>query len=515
MLQAGATFDGVFRFPDKSCDDSHWIIVRTSAPDASLPREGTRITPCYAGILSLPGRPDFHCASPRNVLAKIELDRKADAGPILLLEGANHYRFVGLEITRAVPQMHMRNLIQPQGENTTAHHLVFDRLWLHGKPQDETKGGIHLSGTTNVAIVDSYFSDFHCIALKGSCTDAQAINGGGGNAPGGPYKIEDNFLEASGQSILFGGAPGTSTPADIEILRNHLFKPMVWKPGAPGFLGAYTANPFIVKNNFELKNAQRVLLEGNILENCWGGFTQAGFSIVLMPSSQGGVCPSCRVTDITIRYNKIIRVGSAIAIANGVEQRASSGGRYSIHDLLVDDIEGQAFQGFGLFALLISEAPPLNDVHFDHITAFPVRSILSIANTGAKVSGFSLTNSIFAAGQLDVRGAGGGSRNCVFGFQSADTAGVLKNCFADPIVSHNLIIGGMGRWPAHNFLVKNENAAGLWKTADDASRNYRVCAGKEQSEFCRKISPAYRSAMDGKDIGADIGTIEAATRGVI
>src|ERR1017187_6800369 len=33
QLESGATFTGVFTFPDKSCDDNHWIIVRTSADD--------------------------------------------------------------------------------------------------------------------------------------------------------------------------------------------------------------------------------------------------------------------------------------------------------------------------------------------------------------------------------------------------------------------------------------------------------------------------------------------------
>src|SRR5579864_4104199 len=32
-LEAGAVFQGLFRFPDKSCDDSHWIILRTDTPD--------------------------------------------------------------------------------------------------------------------------------------------------------------------------------------------------------------------------------------------------------------------------------------------------------------------------------------------------------------------------------------------------------------------------------------------------------------------------------------------------
>src|SRR5712671_870944 len=61
QLEAGATFTGLFRLPQKPCDDSHWIILRTSAPDTNLPPQGTRITPCYAGIGSLAGRPEFHC----------------------------------------------------------------------------------------------------------------------------------------------------------------------------------------------------------------------------------------------------------------------------------------------------------------------------------------------------------------------------------------------------------------------------------------------------------------------
>src|SRR5262249_11310734 len=39
-LQAGASFGGDFHFPAAKCDDTHWIVIRTSAPDSQLPPEG-------------------------------------------------------------------------------------------------------------------------------------------------------------------------------------------------------------------------------------------------------------------------------------------------------------------------------------------------------------------------------------------------------------------------------------------------------------------------------------------
>jgi hypothetical protein len=452
-------------------------------------------------------------------MAKIELDVKSEVGPIIFMDGANHYRFIGLEITRALPELHLRNLVQLKDfVEGTAHHLVFDRLWLHGTPQDETKAGVFLSGITNAAIVDSYFSDFHCIAGKGSCTDAQAVGGGTGHSPGGPYKIENNFLEASGQSVMFGGGGGTITPTDIEIRHNHLFKPLIWRPDEPGFVASYTGKPFISKNHFELKNAQRVLFEGNVLENSWGGFTQTGFSILLNPGNQGGHCPTCRVTDVTVRYCRIRNVGSAIQIATAggkIKAFAAAGERFSIHDVVVDDIVGRAYKGFGAFAEIASNQPPLKDIHLDHVTAFPSRAILLVINRGGeKLSGISITNSIFEAGEQQMASAGGGPENCVSA-KEKEPAGILNLCFANPVFAHNLILGGRGTWPDHNILVKDAGAAGLWKRQTQAGAEYRICREKGEAGSCPKASPAVRSGSDGKNIGADLDEIDKATAGVI
>ena len=274
-LQAGATFAGTFSFPQKSCDDQHWVIVRTSAPNSALPTEGTRISPCYAGVASLPGRPSFNCTSTTNVMAKMIITQTFGAGPITFLQGANHYRFIGLEVTRAANGGFIGDLVFPLA-GATADHIIFDRVWMHGTTHDDTTRGIYASGISYFALVDSYLNDFHCEARTGSCTDAQTLLGGLGVSQDSAYKITNNFLESSGENILFGGGHATSTVSDIEVSHNHLFKPLTWMPGSPNMVGGNHGNPFFVKNHFELKNAQRVLFEGNVTENTWGGFSQAG-----------------------------------------------------------------------------------------------------------------------------------------------------------------------------------------------------------------------------------------------
>src|SRR5208337_1347671 len=144
-LQAGATFTGLIKIPAKSCDSNHWVIVRTSAPDSALPTEGQRATPCYAGVVSLPGRPSYSCANPTNVMAKVQMQAQGD-GPFQFATGANYYRFIGLEITRPVGAPGSARLISISGLGGTVDHFVVDRSWLHGNLQDETHNAVSLDG---------------------------------------------------------------------------------------------------------------------------------------------------------------------------------------------------------------------------------------------------------------------------------------------------------------------------------------------------------------------------------
>ena len=145
----------------------------------------------------------------------------------------------------------------------------------------------------DIAVINSYLSDFKEVGA-----DSQAISGW--NGPG-PFKIENNYLEAAGENVMFGGAdPAVHglVPSDIEIVRNHFAKPLRWKMDHP----SYEGTPWAVKNLFELKNARRVLVEGNLLEHNWP-HAQNGFAILFTPRNQDGRAPWSVVEDVTFRNN--------------------------------------------------------------------------------------------------------------------------------------------------------------------------------------------------------------------
>lgn len=515
QLQAGATFSGQFSLPAKNCDINHWILIRTSSPDSALPAEGQRATPCYAGVASLPGRPQYSCANPQNVLAKVQMNKTGN-GPFQIANGANYYRFTGLEITRPAGTKGGARLISAQG---TADHIVLDRSWLHGTPQDETHDGIGLSGMTNAAVVDSYFSDFKCISMTGTCTDAHAVSGGVSDTQDGPFKIQDNFLEASGEAILFGGGPATFTPTDITVVGNHFFKPWQWMKGSPNFIGGPEGNPFIVKNHFELKNAVRVLLDSNLLENSWGGFSQTGYAILLTPKNQantGGqnVCPLCQVTDITIRYAHISHAGGGLQLATAENTQhgapALAGARWSIHDVVMDDLN-KKYLGGGTPILLMNTWPEnaLNTVTINHVTGFPDSDghMMLVGNaTKSPMYGLVFTNNLMVTGQYPVWNTGGGEASCAYKDVPVTT---VAKCFTTNTFSNNGLVASPQQfppssWPANNMFSQAINDVGFTNYNNGNGGNYEL----------QQNSPFKNKGTDGKDLGADIVGLNAALANV-
>lgn len=451
-LAAGATFTGPFVLPRKP--GSGWIIIRTSAPDSSLPSPGTRVDPSY-------GR----------VMPKLEA---ASGSVIRAAPGAHHYRFIGVEI-RPSGGVFLTNLVllgaTERSLDELPHAIVFDRCYLHGDPKKGTRRGI-ATNSRYTAVIDSYLSDFKEVGA-----DSQAI--AGWNGPG-PFKIVNNYLEGAGENLMFGGADPSIpnlVPSDIEIRRNHFAKPLSWMVGDP----AYEGTPWTIKNLFELKNARRVLIEGNLFEYNWP-HAQSGFAILFTVRNQDGRAPWSVVEDVTFTRNIVRHVAAGINVLGRDDNYPSQQTRrILIKDNLFDDVGGR-WGGGRLFQLLNGTA----DVVIDHNTAFQTDSVL-LGGESVAHAGFVYRNNIAPHHLYGIIGTGTGVGNPT-----------LKRYFPDAIVTRNVIVGGSaGHYPAGNFFPASLDDVGF---VDPAGGNYRLAG----------FSRYRRGGTDGKDIGADFDALSAA-----
>ena len=174
------------------------------------------------------------------------------------------------------------------------------------------------------------------IRMVDARVDAQALADAG---HGTVMKVYNTFLEASTENIIFGGSVAEKISSDVEIRENHLFKPLTWNPRDPKFRGT----KFIVKNHFELKEGTRILFEGNVLENTWGGHSQKRASILLTPKNQTGASrPICYVSDVTLRYNDVRHAAQALVVANGESDNGGwslGASNSSIQDMIFDGMQ--------------------------------------------------------------------------------------------------------------------------------------------------------------------------------
>src|SRR5205814_2410011 len=314
---------------------------------------------------------------------------------IVAASGAHHFRFIGIEVM-AVEGATPFDLVQlgsgdEQTKHTVPHDIIIDRCYIHGLPGQAAIRGVVLNGN-RLAVIDSYLAEF-----KDQVVDTQAIMGW--NGPG-PFKIVNNYLEAAGENVMFGGADPAIpnlVPSDIEVRRNYFFKPLTWKIDDPSYEGIHWS----VKNLFELKNAQRVLVDGNLFEQNWDD-AQAGFAVQFTVRNQDGTAPWSTVEDVTFRNNIVRHSGSGINIL-GLDNNFTSQQtkRIAIRNNLFADIGGTQWGGGGrLFQLLAGTA----HVVIEHNTAFQTGVI--IMADGAPNTGFVYRDNIAPHNDYGVFGSG-------------------------------------------------------------------------------------------------------------
>ncbi|MCP9493807.1 MAG: hypothetical protein MSG64_05045 [Pyrinomonadaceae bacterium MAG19_C2-C3] len=449
VLPAGATFTGSFTLPDKGAGEN-WITFLSS--DAALLSEGVRVTPSDAARmpkLVTPGRGE----------------------PVLRTQaGAHHYRFVGLEFTPASRAAVAHDLILfgdgSSAQTTLAqmpHHLVLDRCFVHGTTAGTMKRGVSLN-SSQTTIVNSYFADF-----KAHGQDTQAIAGWNGS---GNYLIENNYLEASGYPVMFGGSDvhvPDLVPSDIRILRNTFTRPLQWR-----------AAGYTVKNLFELKSARRVTIDGNLFENNWQ-HSQSGIAIVFTVRDEDGRVPHAVIEDVDFTNNIVRHTGAGISIY-GAEGRGVRRIRFANN--LFDDVGGE-WGGNGNF-LLITQA---DDITLDHNTIFHTGSF-AYPYAEVPMSGFVMTNNLAAHNDYGIIGEGYGIGNIG-----------ISHYFPNATVRRNVLAGGSaGRYPADNFFPQ---------TLDDVGFNDRA-----NGDYRLSPSSRYRTAgTDGKDLGCEWDALERAMKG--
>lgn len=494
------------QFANKNCDDLHWITITT---DGVLPPEGVRIDPSY---------------QPQMFTITVKGANDLSLG--------DHIRFIGVEFAQD-PSVPLTDFFSTGGEN--ANHVIWDRSYFHATGAAEARRAISLDDSQYMGIVDSYFTGFKCIARTGSCVDSQAIGGGNGTKTMGPWTIKNNFLEAGAENIIFGGGAATSTPCDIEIRRNNMYKPKSWNPSD----ASYANIPVIVKDLFELKNACRVLFEGNVLQNNWGGYSQVGYSIVVSPKNQAGansisLCPTCSVNDLTIRYNSSQNTGAALQLANSRNDNgawSAGGGNWSIHDNLFTGLQYLTCYGCGmgyneiLSGYAAASPPPsseiLHDVLAVHNTfvtaqnnssktlAFSFISGPPASNSSGttQITNVSFQNSIFPSGPNGLYNAGGGTDSCATNHPKP--IDILNSCYiGTSLWSGNTIVGytkTQSDWPNGNSFVSNWASVGFINYGDGVTGDYHLSA----------TSQVINSGNDKLNPGANIDFINQKTQGVV
>jgi hypothetical protein len=494
-LASGATFTENDTLPAYTMAPGKWVIVTTNPSGYTPPAAGIRVeSPNFIGM------------------ARIVTNNSSPA--IQTASKANHYWFMGVEIGVANGTSIVYNVFAiGNGETTIGtlpNWIVIDRCYLTGNVAganaNNVARGVEMNGDY-IAVINSYIDQMHQVGA-----DAQAIASWSG---GGPFEIDNNFLEGSTENILFGGSDpsiANLVPSDITITHNHLYKPLTWFSGS----GSYGGVLWQVKNLLELKNAQRVLTEGNVLENNWAQ-AQNGYGVLFTPRNQNGTCPWCGVSNVTFRYNLFQHSGSGFNLSGADAPSPCGGGsgnsqtlsNVSIHDNLILDInggnwgraDGNLFQILaGYYADSCTTQGPQN-ITINHNTGFQTGKM---DNTGDYIVSPTIGDFVFENGILP---HGGG----FVGSSEADGIGTLNAYFTNPYVfmGNAMEAGSAASYPSGNFFPKNWAAVLFTDPTNCNAGTYAIAACALQSG-----SPYHNAGTDGKDVGANIDAIDAATAGV-
>jgi len=460
-LAAGATYVGSFTLPVKS--GTSYITIQSSR--AIELTAGVRVSPSQSRLMA-------------------KLQSNSAEAVVKTVNGSHHYQFVGIEFTTGNAGTINYGVVSFGDGDTSGtqrtldvvpHHLTIDRCYIHGLPGQNVQRGVALN-SAETSVLNSYISEIHW-----NGADTQAL--GGWNGPG-PFHIVNNYLEAAGENILFGGAVSAIpnlVPADIEIRQNYFFKPLSWKADDPSYAGY----AWSVKNLLELKSARRVVIDGNVFENNWAG-SQAGFGILFTVANDSGSW--AQIEDVQFTNNVLRKLANGLNMRGRDNVIGSQLRRVTIRNNLFESVSGTSGQGI-LFQVLRGPV----DVTIDHNTAFNSGTtvMFDVADASEIAQNFTYTNNIANHNAYGVFGSGG-----TLGTQALNRfthRGIFKRN-----VLANLPDGISGdQYPPENFFLDSINQV-----------NFLNATGGDY--HLAPTSKFKGRGTEGSDIGCDLEKLNAA-----
>jgi len=417
---------------------------------------------------------------------------------------AHHYRLVGInmEVDAISPQMYQLvrlswgwddvendagfNIRSANGPTELADNIIFDRCIFHST--DDTIAGkcqsaILMDGT-NIGVVECYAYNIK------DTQDAQALVAW--YAPG-PYHIENNYLEATGENIMFGGggeaySTGSPIPSDITVLRNHLKKNAAWE----------TPNLWSVKNLFELKVAVRAHVHSNVMENNWVD-AQNGTAVLFTARNQSGTMTWAQVSDILFE-NNIIKNSTRGFLILGEDdiQSSQQTTRLKFRNNLMFGIFGEGSSSSGQGVLFTTPDLPLLYCTFTHNT------FMHVTATVGQSAVTSIDNRLCAKNVI--------LTDNVMSFGDYGTATLTR---MDPLTmeANGFVFDSASSRYAYNQSIWATEHPNDFKADAIADAKF-VDEANDDYEITDNTSPFWLAASDGANIGVDFTELNAAVSGV-
>ena len=207
----------------------------------------------------------------------------------------HHYQFIGIEFVGRSEQL------EPDDDDRNREHYADQRR--AGPAALQLRPLLHPPEHLAAAHPPRVRAAQRNTSTSSTATSRRSTRGGDSKrSPGGTgwatTTSSTTTSKAPARTSCSAGRPTgcRARAVDVVIRGNHIIKPLHWRT-----VRGYTAT---VKNLFELKHGSRVLVEDNIMENCWT-HGQTGVAIVLKLGDYN-VSPQNVTEDIIIR-NNIIR----------------------------------------------------------------------------------------------------------------------------------------------------------------------------------------------------------------